>query len=98
MTTISYQASDGARQWSRPVVGGLDSSGIDLGVGLDGTVFAIGRLNQGSVGHTDFLTIAYRPSFVSRHLIPIGCLPAGIVSNSRVQRGARSADDHIGAA
>ena len=61
MTTISYGERDGMRQWSRTVEGGLDSSGIDLGIGLDGTIFAIGRLNQGSVGHANFLTIAYRP-------------------------------------
>ncbi len=61
MTTIDYRAGDGVRQWSRTLEGGRDSDGTDLVVGSDGTPFALGRLNRGSVGQADFVTIAYAP-------------------------------------
>ena len=61
MATIDYGAADGVRRWSRTLEGGRDSSGTDLVVGSDGTLFAIGRMNRGYVGHADFITIAYRP-------------------------------------
>ena len=61
MTTIDYGAGDGARQWSRTLEGGRDSEGTDLVIGLDGTPFALGRMNRGTVGRADFVTIAYDP-------------------------------------